>query len=1007
MNSELCRNLISDKDMSIPEFTNILITFEKKMKIFHIYSKKPHQITKISNILQNFNIDITDSVSFKIKDVHIYKIKTDIKDLDTFLKYQNLFLEILEKSLNGEIYTLCKLYYMAWEGLDLREISLLRALIKYQNQLFFEFNENLLITALLKNSRLTKLLIENFKHKFTDKKTDLKTDIEKHLKKISNINEDKVFRILYTIIKNIARTNYFLNKETISFKVNTKNFKSILFGMQPNIESFVYHHEFNGIHLRMSKISRGGIRWSDRIHDFREEIKDLMTTQEAKNALIVPEGAKGGFVIFKNNITKDEFKKYYSMFIDSLLDLIDVGDVNTVKYDENDFYFVVAADKGTAHMSDTANEIAIKRNYFLKDAFASGGSTGFSHKDLGITAKGAIHTASRFFMEKGIDIYTDKLSVVGVGSMRGDVFGNGMLLNKKFLLLGAISHNEIFIDPNPDPLTSYEERKRLFENSLSWKDYDKSKISKGGGVFKRDQKSVKLSPEIKSLLNTNKDYLSAEEIAKKLLTLKVDLLYFGGIGTYVKSSEEENFHISDKQNENIRVNGCDIKAYAICEGANLALSMPGRYEYSKKGGKINLDAIDNSAGVNISDYEVNLKIILNALIEKKTLKETDKIKILKEIQNDVIEKVLQNNFNHALVLSLEQKKIYREKFIKVLEVLEKNTDYFHRKNYHIPKNSEIETLYVNDVIIRPAVAIALLYSKIFLKKYILSSNLLESNYYDRFLKEYFPKEFYLKFKNEIAAHPLKKEIIATQIANTIINNHGISFISDYHPGNFKYKIESYLIMNDLINGKTLRKEAVKIKNLQKQYETLTEIERTIKFAVKWMVKSLENTKIKPLLFITYKDDLRKIIYENNELKIFEKWKDFYKFLPAIFMIKHEYNLDLKAILSLFKLIISKFKINALLKHIKNYKPKNKLEKNIKEEIERLIEYFVITFAKEVINSENFNSKKLKNSFEKYIKQKEDEYQDIIAEINKLQKEKTKSLTLISHIANSLILQLLK
>jgi glutamate dehydrogenase len=756
----------------------------------------------------------------------------------------------------------------------------------------------------------------------------------------------------------------------------------------------------------MSKISRGGIRWSDRLHDFREEIKDLMITQEAKNALIIPEGAKGGFVIFKNNISKNDFKHYYSLFIDALLDLIDVGDIDIIKYDDKDFYFVVAADKGTASMSDTANAIAIKRGYFLKDAFASGGSTGYSHKELGITAKGAIHSANRFFIEKNQNIYTDKLTVVGVGSMRGDVFGNGMLLNKNFLLLAAISHNEIFIDPNPNPQIAYNERKRLFENSLSWDKYDPSKISKGGGVFKRDEKAIKLSPEIKKLINYGKDEISAEELAKELLKLKVDLLYFGGIGTYIKSSEEQNIHISDKQNANIRINGSEVNAYAICEGANLALTMQGRYEYALKGGKINLDAIDNSAGVNISDYEVNLKIILNSLIDKKKISEKDKISILKEIQNEVVEKVLNNNFHHALLLSLEEKRVYKEKLIKIIETLEKNSDYFNRKNYHLPKNSDIETIYSNNKPIRPAIAIIMLYSKIFLKKYILSSNLLESKYYDKYLKNYFPETFYNKFDNEILNHPLKKEIIATQIANEIINAHGISFLNDYHEKSFKYKIESYLIMNELINAQTLREEALKIKDIQKQYEILLDIEQTIKFAVKWMVKSFENTSIKPMIFITYKDELRKLLPQTNELEIYQKWKDFYKFLPAMFVIKHTYNLELKTILELFKLIISKFRINYILKSIKNIKPKNKLDKNLKEEIERLIEYFVITFAKEVINSNTFNAKKLKKSFSSYIDIKKDEYEDIIDEVNKIKKEK-KSLTLLSHIANSLILQLLK
>jgi len=1005
--NDICKQLISENDYKIPEFERIFIKFNKTTNTLHIFSKEKLPITTISNILQNFDISILDSVSFINDNIYVYKIKTDIKHIETFLKNKDIFLEILQKALLNELFSLCKLYYMAWEGLNIREITLLRALIKYQNQLFYEFNENLIISILLNNSKLTKTIIDYFKAKFTKKDLSLEIDIEKMLKEISNINEDKIFRVLYTIVKNSVRTNYFLNKETISFKVETKNFKNILFGMQPNIESYVYHNDFNGIHLRMSKISRGGIRWSDRIHDFREEIKDLMVTQEAKNALIIPEGAKGGFVIYKNAVTKKEFKKYYSLFIDALLDLVDVGDVDLIKYDDKDFYFVVAADKGTSSMSDVANEIAIKRGYFLKDAFASGGSTGYSHKELGITAKGAIHTTNRFFMEKGRNIYTDRLSVVGVGSMRGDVFGNGMLLNKNFLLLAAISHNEIFVDPNPDPKISYKERKRLFENGLSWDKYDKTKISKGGGVFKRDEKSIKLSPEIKTLINTKKDTITAEELAKKLLTLKVDLLYFGGIGTYVKSSDELNLHISDKQNADIRVNANEINAYAICEGANLALTMQGRYEYALKGGKINLDAIDNSAGVNISDYEVNLKIILNSLVDKKKLTEKEKIKILKEIQNEVIGKVLQNNFEHALLLSLEERRIYKEKLIKIIEILEKHTDYFKRQNYNIPKNSEMEILYQNNRAIRPVLAIAMLYSKIFLKKYILNSGLLESNYYDKFLKEYFPDQFFNKFENEIFNHPLKKEIIATQIANKIINTHGIGFLSDYHEKTFKFKIESYLIMNELINADELRAEIINnIKDINKQYDMLIDIEQTIKFAVKWMVKTFENTDIKPLLFITHKDELSKIIQNQHKIEIYEKWKDFYKFLPAMFMIKHEYNIELNTILNLFELIFAKFKINFILKTLKNIKPKSRLDKNLKEEVERLIEYFVITFAKEVINSEKFSPQSLKKSFNEYIKRKQDEYVDIIEEIKKLKKEK-KSLTLLSHIANSLILQLLK
>lgn len=1005
--NDICRQLITKEDYEIPEFDDILIKFDKKTETFYIYSKTKLKITTISNLLQNFNIKITDSVSFENKNTYIYKIKTDIKNINTFLKNEKLFLKILQDALLNKIYTLCKLYYMTWEGLTLREIHLLRALIKYQNQLFYEFNENLIISTLLNNSKLTKLIIEYFKNKFSTKDLSLETEIENKLKEISDINEDKIFRILYTIVNNTVRTNYFLNKETISFKVETKNFKNILFGMQPNIESFVYHKDFNGIHLRMSKISRGGIRWSERIHDFREEIKDLMITQEAKNALIIPEGAKGGFVIFKKEISKSDFKYYYSLFIDALLDLIDVGDVDIVKYDDKDFYFVVAADKGTASMSDTANEIAIKRGYFLKDAFASGGSTGYSHKKLGVTARGAIHTTARFFKEIGKDIYTDKISVVGVGSMRGDVFGNGMLLNKNFLLIAAISHNEIFIDPNPNPKVAYEERKRLFKEGLSWDKYNPEKISKGGGVFKRNQKNIKISPQIKQLINYQNDYINATELIKRLLKLKVDMLYFGGVGTYVKSSDELNIHISDKQNENIRINANEINAFAVCEGANLALTMPARFEYALKGGKINLDAIDNSAGVNTSDYEVNIKIILNSLVDKKKITENDKINILKEIEQEVVEKVLQNNFSHALILSLDSKNIYKEKLIKILNILDQ-TDYFKRQNYHLPKNSEIETIYRKNELIRPALAIVMLYTKIFVKKYILQTDLLNNEYFTKFLKDYFPKTFYEKFENEIKAHPLKNEIIATQITNKIINSHGIGFLSDFHPDNFKYKIESYLIMNELIRADKLRREILNSDlSTEKQYEFLNDIEETLKFAVKWMVKTIENNEIKPLLYLTFKDVLHTILNEENEIQTYNKWKNFYKFLPAILTIKHSYNYDLKLILDLFKLIINKFKITYILKRVSQITPKNRLEKNLKEEIERLIEYFVISFAKEVLNYKEFNALKLNKSFDSYLKQKKDEYEDILTEINGLKNEKEKSLLILVHIANSMILQLLK
>jgi len=928
-----------------------------------------YSISLISTILKNFNIEIVD----------IEKNNSYIFFLDKDLNKESL--KIIKNILLNKLPIECKLYLLANFNLTLKDINLTRAIAKYQKQLLFEFEETLIIKTLITHPSLTTLIIEYFKDKFLKKDLSKERLIEEKLKNITNSNHHKIFEFFYVIVKNIVRTNYFLYKETISFKIYTQNFKNMLFGIQPNIEMFVYHKDFSGIHLRVSKISRGGIRYSSR-EDFREEVRDLVKTQMIKNAFIIPDGAKGGFYIYNNNT---DFEKIYSLFIDALLDLIDLPNLNIIKYDGEDFYFVVAADKGTSYMSDIANEIAIKRNYFLKDAFASGGSSGYNHKELGITAKGAIKSASRYFIEIGKDIYSDKISVVGVGSMRGDVFGNGMLLNKNFLLIAAISHSEIFIDPNPNPEIAFKERKRLFENKLSWSSYDNSKISKGGGVFKRDNKKIKLSPEIKKLLNSKAEYLSGEELVKEILKLKVDMLYFGGIGTYVKASDELNIHISDKQNENIRVNANEINAFCIVEGANLALTQKARYEYALNGGKINMDAIDNSAGVNISDYEVNLKIILNELINKKVITENKKVSILKELTDEVIEKVLNNNESHSLIITLDSKTIYKEKLIKILEILENYTE-FKREYFSLPKNSEIESVYYKKELIRPVVSLLLLYSKIFLKRYILKNLNLEQ--FEEFFINYFPKSFQYK-----SFHPLKKEIIATQITNEILNKFGIDFLSDFNNKSFKSKIFSYLVLMKLYEIDNLFKETKNIKDVHKQYEVLIDIQKTVKFANRWL-SNIQNTNINPFIFLTFKEEL----FEIN-LSTFQKQKTLIKFLPVILYFRYEGN-DLNVIIKLFEAIVSKFKINKLLKEINEFSPKTKIQKNLKEESEEMIEYFVISLAKEIILSKMFDKNNIKKSVNKFLKTKE-KFKDIINEIKKSKKD---ILDLV-HISNSLILTL--
>ena len=981
-----------------------MIKFNKKSNEL-IISNINISLTILSKLLDNFDIQILD---FKRDNKNII-LKLDITNKEIFEKYQNNFFTIIKKALNKKISYNCKLYFFAWIGFGLREITLIKAFVKYQKQILFEFNENEIITTFIKHYKIVKNIIKYFLLKFSKKQniTPIETEIDKNINTIKNINEYKIIKFLFLIVKNTLRTNYYLNKETIAFKIDTSKLKPFLFSIQPNIESFVYHEKFNGIHLRISKISRGGIRYSNR-SDFREEIKDLMIAQNAKNAIIIPEGAKGGFFIFFEP-SKDEFKKIYSLFIDALLDLVDTPDTNnSIKYDDVDNYFVVAADRGTANMSDVANEVAIKRGFNLKDAFASGGKNGYSHKKLGITAKGAITSANRHFIELNKNIFNDKISVIGIGSMRGDVFGNGMLLNKNFLLIAAISHNEIFIDPNPNPEIAFNERKRLFIENKGWSYYNKDLISKGGGVFKRDAKKIKLSPEIKKTFNIDKDFLSGEELIKTILKTPVDLLYFGGIGTYVKSSEENNLYISDKQNENIRINAQDIKAKVICEGANLALTLKARYEYALNGGKIHLDSIDNSAGVNISDYEVNLKILLNSLVDNKIITQKEKNKILMDLTNEVIEKVLKNNFLQPLRISLDEMKIYKEKLINIIEILEKNIEIFKRENFAIPKNSEIEILFYKNKPVKPLLAILFLYSKIFLKKYILK-NLNECKYANSFLKHYFPLSIYNSYTEQINFHMLKNEIIATQIANEILNNHGISFINNFEEKEFTYKIIAYIILNDLINADKIREEIYLLEiKYEKQYEFLLEVEDVIKFASRWLIKELIDDNINPLLYITYKEKLEKIFFKDNKkyFEIFLNSKEIFKFLPAIIFLEKKYKFNLEKIIKLFETSIKKFQIKKLLRIIKQIKPTNKIEKNLKEEIESMIEYFVIKFNEEILEN-NLNEKNITKSFNNFLNQKKEEYESLIKEINSLCKKHNKSLLEISHISNNLILNFLK
>jgi len=813
----LCDQLIEKADLSLPQnLKEIDLEFcNKKRCAIKIYSKKRISLSTLIPILNDFGFNVINEVTFVINGWNITKIEID-NDKKQLINNQKNIKDILLSTLKGELES-GRLFELSFkENFCKRGILLIRSFVAYIDELVEEFSQKELIDVLVKYPKISRKFLDLFLVKFEPHLNDrdqrvqiIENELLSLSKEIENINEDRIIKFLHKLLKSIVRTNFFKNSETISHKVELSLIKKHLRGIQPNIEIFVYSPLLRGTHLRMSKISRGGIRWSKRQKGYRQEIKSLMATQEAKNALIVPNGAKGGFVILKKDISQDEFRHFYTLFIRSLLELVDnrisnkiVKDTDIVSYDDEDSYFVVAADRGTSKMSDVANSIAKEMNFWLGDAFASGSSTGYHHKRLGITAKGAIKATSVHFLQKGIDIYTQAISVVGIGSMSGDVFGNGMIETHNFKLLGAISHNEIFIDPNPDLFVAYEERKRLFHlGNGKWSEYDKSKISKGGGVFKRDALSIELSKEIKEMLNLNIDYINGEDLAKELLKMDVDLLYFGGIGTYIKSSNESNLSIGDKENEYVRVDANEIKAYAICEGANLAITMQGRIDYSLNGGKINLDSIDNAAGVNTSDHEVNYKIMLNLAKESGKIDEETRLNLLQNSTSFVVENVLEDNFSQSMAISKEyQRSIENLKlFKKSIRVLESEMDIFKRSIFLVPKDRNFHEI-VDDygAIVRPVLSTLLLYSKIFIRDILLNSTIVDQQDSKEELFFYFPPEFRERFKDEILSHPLKRAIIATRIANRIIDKLGVTILSKYE----KNKKEDFINKLDWYNTKT-------------------------------------------------------------------------------------------------------------------------------------------------------------------------------------------------------------
>ncbi len=798
-------NLYRDSSRGITEF---------RLRLCHVGA--PVALSDILPVLENMGLRVIEEVPYNIRardpldpvwlhDFGLTSKTGSSVSLDATAK--KCFEETLQHVWCGDTEN-DGLNALSLEGkLTWRQIFLLRAYCKYLMQIGIPFSQSYIEEALVQNSLITRDLIFLFESLFDPKKSRRKSDIDSKniramlsaaMEAVPSLDQDRILRRLLNLIDSTLRTNFYQfgednePKPYIALKLKSSQILELP-QPRPYREIFVHAPMVDAIHLRGGKVARGGLRWSDRREDFRSEILGLMKSQMTKNSVIVPVGAKGGFIVKREIIgghsldLRREAVKCYKIFISGLLDLTDnierdkiIPPKNVVRRDGDDPYLVVAADKGTATFSDIANELAASYNYWLGDAFASGGSCGYDHKAMGITAKGAWESVKRHFREIGIDVMAEEFTCIGVGDMSGDVFGNGLIYSPYTKLLAAFNHQHIFIDPNPNPKVSFEERLRLFESgSSSWSDYDPNLISAGGGVLGRDLKSISVSAEMRTVFALGKaKSVTPDELITHILRAKVNLLWFGGIGTYVKSSTESNLEVGDRGNDALRIDAKQLGADVVGEGANLGITQFGRVEFAVAGGKINTDFIDNSAGVDCSDHEVNIKILLDAAVSVGKLSIKARNRLLRRMSDEVTNLVLMDNYRQSMALTNAEvqsvsKSLEHKRLIRTLT----KTGFLNRKAEFLPEDAEMDQRRsAGKGLCRPELAVLLTYSKNALFKEILDSNLPEDPYLASGLPLYFPIPIQKRFPDLIDNHPLKRELIATYVANTLINRAGPSFI---------------------------------------------------------------------------------------------------------------------------------------------------------------------------------------------------------------------------------------
>jgi len=844
-----------------------------RLSLFH--KDEPIHLSDVMPMLENFGLRVVGETPYSVKTsdgginwIMDFSMLIDSKGMADFDKISARFRAALTSVWANRLENDGFNRLVLMGGLTGREASILRAYAKYMRQIGVTFSQTYIESTFANYPHIAAKIVNLFAKKFSVKSPASAKTLEKlgleiyaELENVANLDDDRIIRLYVDMIVATLRTNYFQKdaegkfKSYISLKIQPSLIPEVPLPV-PAFEIFVYSPRVEGVHLRFGKVARGGLRWSDRREDFRTEVLGLVKAQQVKNTVIVPVGSKGGFVCKQLPSEREAFIKEgqecYKIFIRGLLDITDniergevVPAVDVTRHDEDDAYLVVAADKGTATFSDIANGIAIEYNFWLGDAFASGGSVGYDHKKMGITARGAWESVKRHFREMDINCQTTDFTAVAIGDMAGDVFGNGMLLSKHIRLQVAFNHLHIFVDPNPDAAASYPERERLFNlPRSSWEDYNKELISSGGGVFSRAAKSITLSPEMKKMLGTKKASMTPNELIKASLMMEFDLLWNGGIGTYIKHSKETDADVGDRANDALRINGKDLGAKVFGEGGNLGATQLGRIEFAAKGGRVNTDFIDNVGGVTCSDNEVNIKILLNGLVAEGDLTRKQRDELLYSMTDEVSELVLKDCYRQTHTLSITQSKgtsTLKEK-IRFIHALEKEGK-LDRTIEFIPTDEELaERAAAGRDLTRPELSVLVSYAKMVLKESLVTDEITENPYYRQLLVKSFPRPLREKFNDAMNNHPLRKEIIATKLANNIVNDMGLNFMVRMNEETGANEAEIALCYSIASEIFQMRETWLSISDLDNkipssvQTEMLYQLRRTVRRATRWFLR---------------------------------------------------------------------------------------------------------------------------------------------------------------------------